>query len=110
MAKALPWRERAGGLDLRVRVTPRASRDAIEGLAILADGTSVVKLRIRAVPAEGAANEAVCKLLAKALRVPPGSVTVAAGTTARIKTISIDGESARLAARLATIAQGAEDE
>jgi hypothetical protein len=35
---------------------------------------------------------------------------VAAGTTARIKTISIDGESARLAARLATIAQGAEDE
>jgi uncharacterized protein len=67
-------------------------------------------LRIRAVPAEGAANDAVRRLLAKELGVSAGSVSVAAGTTARIKTISIDGESARLAARLATIAQGAEDE
>ena len=105
-----PWRERAGGLDLRVRVTPRASRDAIEGLATLADGTSVLKLRIRAVPAEGAANEAVRRLLAKALRIPAGLVTVSAGATARIKSISIAGESSGLAASFASIAQGAEDE
>ena len=105
-----PWRERAGGLDLRVRVTPRASRDAIEGVEALADGTSVLKVRIRAVPAEGAANDAVRRLLAKALRVPAGSVTLSAGATARIKTISIKGESAGLAASLAAIAQGAKDE
>ena len=107
---ASAWRERAGGLDLRVRVAPRARCDAIEGLAPLADGTSVLNLWIRAVPAEGAANEAVRRLLAKALRVPARSMTVSAGATARIKTISIAGESAGLAASLATIAQGAEDE
>jgi uncharacterized protein len=110
MAQPLPWRERADGIDLRVRATPRASRDAIEGIETLADGTSVLKLRIRAVPAEGAANDAVRRLLAKALRVPAGSVSVSSGATARIKTISIEGGSAGLAASLAAIVQGAEDE
>jgi uncharacterized protein len=106
MAQALPWRERADGLELRIRVTPKASRDAIEGVEALADGTSVLKLRVRAVPADGEANVSVRRLLAKALRLPAGAVSVSSGSTARIKMISIEGESAALAAALAKLLEG----
>ncbi len=106
MAGALPWRERVAGLELRIRVTPKASRDAIEGVEALADGTSVLRLRVRAVPADGAANDAVRRLLAKALRVPAGVVSVSSGATARIKTMRIEGESAELAAALAKLLEG----
>ena len=56
---ALPWRIRPGGLELRVRVTPRGGRDAIDGVEALADGRPVLKVRVRAAPADGAANEGV---------------------------------------------------
>jgi len=106
MPDALPLRERANGLSLRVRVTPKADRDAIAATETLSDGTCVLGLRVRAVPAEGAANDAVCKLLAKARRLPAGAVSVSSGATARIKTILIEGDGAELAASLATILEG----
>lgn len=106
MPAAPPWRERNDGLTLRVRVTPKANRDAIEATETLSDGTCVLKLRVRAVPTEGAANDAVCKMLAKALRLPVGAVSVSSGTTARIKTILIEGVSDELAASLAAILEG----
>ncbi len=103
---ALPWREREGGIDLRVRVTPRASRDAIEGVAALSDANAVLKVRVRAVPAEGAANRAVIGMLAKALSVPASRMTVSAGASGRTKTVFIEGDAATLAAALADIAEG----
>jgi uncharacterized protein (TIGR00251 family) len=106
MPDAAPWRERSDGLTLRVRVTPKANRDAIGSIETLSDGTCVLKLRVRAVPAEGAANDAVCRLLAKALRLPIGAVSVSSGASARIKTILIEGDGAELAASLATILEG----
>lgn len=106
MAHARVWRECTGGLTLRVRVTPRASRDAIGRVETLSDGAGVLKLRVRAVPAEGAANAAIRQLLASALRVPVGSISVTTGATVRIKTILIDGESAELAASLDSILKG----
>jgi uncharacterized protein len=106
VANAPPWRERADGLELRIRVTPKASRDVIEGIGSFADGTSVLGLRVRAVPADGEANDAVRRLLAKALRLPAGAVSISSGAMARIKTIRIEGESAALAAALATLLEG----
>jgi uncharacterized protein len=106
MTDAAPWRERSGCLSLRVRVTPKANRDAIESIETLSAGTCVLKLRVRAVPAEGAANDAVCRLLAKAFRLPIGAVSVSSGASARIKTILIEGDGAELAASLATILEG----
>jgi uncharacterized protein YggU (UPF0235/DUF167 family) len=69
----------------------------------LADGRTVLKARVRAAPSEGAANDAVCRLIAKAVGVPPRDVVLAAGATARIKRLEIVGDAAALAARLEKI-------
>ena len=76
---ALPWRIRPGGLELRVRVTPRGGRDAIDGVEALADGRPVLKVRVRAAPADGAANEGVRRLLAGALGLPASAVSLESG-------------------------------
>ncbi|HEY9013162.1 MAG TPA: DUF167 family protein [Devosia sp.] len=77
---------------LRLRVTPNAGRDAIEGFETLADGTEVLRIRVAAVPDKGKANAAVIALLAKALRLPKSSFTITAGETARLKAVQIDSE------------------
>lgn len=65
-------------------------------------GLPFLKARVRAAPEKGEANAALEKLLAKALGVPKSRVQVARGTTARLKTIEIDGVSeAEIAAFLA---------
>lgn len=82
---------------LRVRVTPRGARDAIDGFGD--DG--VLRVRVAAAPADGKANDAVVRLIAKAAGVPPSRVQVSAGASARIKTIAVEGVSeAELRARL----------
>jgi len=67
---ALAWRFSAQGVSIALRVTPRGGQDAIDGIETLANGRSVVKVRVRAVAEGGEANRAVTELLAKALRVP----------------------------------------
>ena len=91
------------GLHLRLRVTPNASLDRIDGPETLADGTTVLRLRTRAVPENGRANAAVFALLAKALGVPKSTLTLVAGDTARLKTVHLRGDPDDLAARLATV-------
>lgn len=100
----LPFRERAHGLALRVRVTPRGGRNAVEGVEALSDGSPVLKLRVRAAPEGGAANEAARKLLAKALGIPAAALALTAGASARIKTFSVAGDKASLAAALSRLA------
>ena len=100
---ALPWRIRPGGLELRVRVTPRGGRDAIDGVEALSDGRPVLKVRVRAAPDKGAANEGVRRLLAGALELPASAVSLESGATARLKTFSIAGAAEPLAAALAAM-------
>ncbi|MBB4198400.1 hypothetical protein CCR94_04340 [Rhodoblastus sphagnicola] len=95
-----PWRERSGGLDLFVRLTPKSSRDALEGLETLADGQCVLKARVRAVPEDGKANAALIGLVAKQLKTPASRISLAAGATSRTKTLRIDGEAGPLAEML----------
>lgn len=83
-----------------MRLTPKGGRDAIDGVEQLADGRSVLKVRVRAAPTEGEANDALCRLLAKSLGVPPRDVTLTAGATARIKRLAIAGDGAQLATSL----------
>jgi uncharacterized protein len=78
-------------LRLTVRVTPRGGRDAVEGWTVDAAGRPVLKLRVSAAAAEGAANAAVIVLLAKALDVPRSAVRIASGETARVKRLEISG-------------------
>ena len=92
-----PFRLRENGVDLFVRLTPKAALDRLEGVETSADGRSHLKARVRAVPENGAANQALEKLTAKALGVPPSAVSVVAGGTARLKTVRIAGDPAMLA-------------
>ncbi|MFN3262604.1 MAG: DUF167 family protein [Pikeienuella sp.] len=98
MSGARPWRPAPGGLSLRVRVTPRGGADRIEGLGADAAGAPVLLVRVSAPPADGAANKALVRLVAKAAGVPKGAVTVEAGAAARIKRLHIAGEAAALEA------------
>jgi uncharacterized protein (TIGR00251 family) len=100
----LPWTVRGETLIVTLRLTPRSSRDDIEGLAQLADGRSVLQARVRAVPESGAANEALLRLLAKKLHVPQRSVHLESGATARVKTVAVTGDSKALQAELSRLA------
>ena len=91
-----PWRYSTQGISVALRVTPRGGRDDIDGIETLADGRSVIKVRVRAVAEGGEANRAVTELLAKALGVPKGRVRVLSGTTSRLKQIAVDGDPAEL--------------
>ena len=95
-----PWRSSAHGINAALRVTPRGGRDEIDGIETLADGRSVIKLRVRAVAEGGEANRAVVVLLAKALRVPKARVRILSGMTSRLKQVAIDGDPATLAQAL----------
>lgn len=103
MGVVRPWSAAPEGLMLTVRLTPKGGRDAIDGIETLSDGRNVLKARVRAAPTEGEANEALCRLIAKILDIPPRDVTLIAGATARIKRLSIVGAAAMLIARLEKI-------
>jgi hypothetical protein len=86
-----------------VRVTPKGGRDAIDGVEALSDGRPILKVRVRAAPEDGAANEGVRRLVAKALGLPASAVTLEAGATARLKTFLIAGEGEALARAIAAL-------
>lgn len=86
-----------------VRLTPKSSRDALEGLDTLSDGRVVMKARVRAVPEDGKANEALVRLIARTLETPRSHVGVVAGATSRLKTIRIDGPPGDLEEALARL-------
>jgi uncharacterized protein YggU (UPF0235/DUF167 family) len=67
---AEPFEAEADGIRLRVRLTPKGGRDALEGVEAIADGRSILKARVRAAPEKGAANAALEALVAKACGVP----------------------------------------
>jgi hypothetical protein len=78
--------ERNGAVALRVRVQPRASREELLGVR---EGALVV--RLSAPPVEGAANQALARLLGKRLGVPPSAVAIAAGNASRNKLVVVNG-------------------
>jgi uncharacterized protein len=91
-----PWRYSTQGISVALRVTPRGSRDDIDGVETLADGRTVVKVRVRAIADGGEANRAVTELIAKALGVPRARVRILSGMTSRLKQIAVDGDPASL--------------
>jgi uncharacterized protein len=78
--------ERDGSIVFAVRVTPRASRDAIEG-----EYQGALKVRLTALPVEDRANDALRRLLAARLNVPVSAVRIVGGEKSRNKRIAIAG-------------------
>jgi len=89
---------------LDVRLTPKGGRDAIDGVAQLADGRCVLKVRVRAAPSEGEANEALIRLIAKASGVAPRDVALTGGAAARVKRLTIAGDPEALTTALENVA------
>lgn len=71
--------------ELEVKVTPRSSRNKVE---VTPEG---VRIWTTAAPANSQANNAVRKILAKALRTPKSSVSIAKGLASRMKRVRIEG-------------------
>lgn len=101
-----PWRYSTDGISVALRVTPRGGRDEIDGIETLANGRSVVKLRVRAIAEGGEANRAVTELLAKALAVPKARVRILSGVTSRLKQVAIDGDPKALGEVLRSLTSG----
>ncbi len=90
-----------GAVEFWVHVQPRAGRASVSGVR---DGALVV--RVTAPPVEGAANEAVRRLLAELLAVPISRIAIAQGERSRRKLIRITGiASSQLLSRLVTLAE-----
>jgi len=77
-----------------IRLTPKAARDAIDGVNSGTDGRAYLAARVRAVPEAGKANKALEVLIAKSLKLPKSAVSVAGGQTSRLKTVRIACEPA----------------
>jgi uncharacterized protein len=87
-----PWRYSTEGISIALRVTPRGGRDDIDGIETLANGRTVVKVRVRAIADGGEANRAVTELLARTLRVPKAKVKILSGATSRLKQVAVGGD------------------
>jgi uncharacterized protein (TIGR00251 family) len=103
----LELRSSSAGVTLKVRLTPKSSRDEIGGIETFG-GEAVLKARVRALPEDGRANDALSKLIARWLKLPPSSVSVVQGGKSRLKQVLIEGDAAALTrlieARLAELA------
>lgn len=97
---AHPWRHADACVIVRFRLTPKSSKDAIDGLETTTDGPAF-KARVRAVPEDGAANSALEKLVAGWLEVPKSTVRLVSGGKSRVKSLAVDGDVHMLEGRLA---------
>jgi uncharacterized protein len=85
-----------GAVSFSVRVTPRASRNTIDG-----EYQGAIKVRLTAPPLDDRANEALRHFLAARLRVSPSAVTIVSGEKSRTKVVSVVGVTPEAVALLA---------
>ena len=98
-----PYAAVEGGVRLAVRVSPRGSRNAIEGIGMGADGKPSLAVRLTAPPVDGAANEALVAFLAQQLGLRKKDILIRSGETGRLKILHLSGDPAALCARLAAL-------
>ena len=85
---------------MSIRVTPRSARPGIGEWKSDPGGRPFLEVRVAAAPADGAANDEVIKLLAKALGLPKSALTIVSGHTARLKRIELPIELEQVKDRL----------
>jgi uncharacterized protein len=84
-------RRHEGGIILSVRLTPKSAKDEVKSVESF-DGAAVLVARVRAPPEAGRANQALEKLIADWLGVPPSKVSVAQGGKSRLKQVKVEGD------------------
>ncbi len=82
--------EKDGAITFRVRVQPRASRDAVGG-----EWQTALKVRLTAPPVDGRANDDLCRVLAAHLNVSVGAVRILSGERNRTKRVEVRGATAK---------------
>jgi len=75
-----------GGVEITVRVQPRASRSKFAG-----EHGGALKVQLAAPPVDGEANEALVELFAKVLKVPKREVALISGAASRNKRVRVGG-------------------
>jgi hypothetical protein len=85
----IPLHESAGGITFAVKVHPRAKKTALTG-----EIGEALKLSLTQPPVDDRANQACIEFLAKLLKVPRSSVTIASGQSSPNKIIRVAGTTA----------------
>ncbi len=91
---------------LSVRVTPRASNPGVGAWNTGPAGRAFLEVRVAAAPTDGAANDEVIRVLAKALGLPKSRLSIASGHGARLKRIDLPLTETEVRARLAPRPEG----
>jgi uncharacterized protein (TIGR00251 family) len=94
----IQYSERESALVFMVRVVPRASRSSIMG-----EHDGALRVRLAAPPVDGAANEELMRVLARAFDVPARDVEITGGFASKLKQVRVMGATG---ARLNRIAAG----
>ncbi|HET7575861.1 MAG TPA: DUF167 domain-containing protein [Sphingomicrobium sp.] len=87
---------------IAVRVTPRSAKPGIGGWRAGADGREELEVRVAETPADGSANEAVGKLLAKALGLSRSQISIVFGHASRHKRIEVPLDAEEVRRRIAS--------
>lgn len=85
---------------IAIRVTPRSAKPGIAGWRAAADGREELDVRVAEAPADGAANEAVIKLVARALGISRSEVSIISGHSSRHKRVAVPYEPDEVRVRL----------
>lgn len=94
-----------GGVRVSVRVQPKASRAAIDGIERRPDNRERLRVRVTAPPESGKANEAAMQCLAETWGLPERAFQIVSGGKSRDKTIFIAGDCSELINALGSWAQ-----
>ncbi|HEX9423221.1 MAG TPA: DUF167 domain-containing protein [Pyrinomonadaceae bacterium] len=92
------YSDKDGMLIFKVRVVPSASRSEIVG-----EHDGALRVRIAAPPVDGAANEELVRLLARAFKVSRSAVEISAGQTSKLKQVRVGGITPEMLAALGLV-------
>jgi hypothetical protein len=73
-----------GGVDIHVRVVPRASRPGLAGVR-----NDAIVMRLQSAPVDNAANEELIERIAAVLQIPRRDISIASGEKSRNKRLHI---------------------
>lgn len=101
----IPIAQTTQGFLLPMRVTPRGSRNQVLPYE---DGDPWVRVKVTAIPEDGAANAAVLEVLAEVLGIAKSQIKLVRGQTARLKQFEVSGVDVSLALSRLAQAMGGE--